>query len=225
MFKAVIFDFNGTLFFDTEKHIKAWEKYAESIVGRPLTDDENAAIIGRSNQFILEFLLGRLPTDEELKAMGEEKEAVYRSMCLEDLENFHLAEGVERFLTSLRENNIPLTIATSSPLSNIEFYFENMGIGKWFDVDKIVYDNGCIKGKPEPDIYIAAAKKLGISPEDAIVFEDSFSGIKAAKAAGIGKVVAVASYISADRLAETVGVDKVICDYTSMDFDILCDMN
>lgn len=225
MFKAVIFDFNGTLFFDTEKHIKAWEKYAESIVGRPLTDDENAAIIGRSNQFILEFLLGRLPTDEELKAMGEEKEAVYRSMCLEDLENFHLAEGVECFLTSLRENNIPLTIATSSPLSNIEFYFENMGIGKWFDVDKIVYDNGCIKGKPEPDIYIAAAKKLGISPEDAIVFEDSFSGIKAAKAAGIGKVVAVASYISADRLAETVGVDKVICDYTSMDFDILCDMN
>ena len=59
MYEAVIFDFNGTLFFDTEKHIEAWKSYAEQIIGRPLKDEENAAIMGRSNQYILKYLLKR----------------------------------------------------------------------------------------------------------------------------------------------------------------------
>lgn len=221
MYGAVIFDFNGTLFFDTEKHITAWEKYAEKIVGRPLTADENAAIMGRSNQFILKFLLGRMPTDDELSLMGEEKEAVYREMCLNDEKSFHLAKGAEELLDNLKDSNIPYMIATSSPLSNIEFYMEKMGIDRWFDSDKIVYDNGKLKGKPEPDIYLAAIEKLGISAKEAVVFEDSLSGIKAAKAAGIGKIIGVASYLSTEKLADTDGVDEVITDYTEVDIESL----
>ena len=174
MYEAVIFDFNGTLFFDTEKHIEAWKSYAEQIIGRPLKDEENAAIMGRSNQYIL------------------------------------------KFLDNLKAANISVSIATSSPLSNIDFYFDKMSIGKWFDTKSVTYDNGTIKGKPEPDIYIAAMQKLDIPPEKAVVFEDSISGIQAAHRAGAGKIIAVASSNSREVLMSQDGVSDVIGDYTEI---------
>lgn len=219
MKNAVIFDFNGTLFFDTEKHIEAWRDYAEQIVGRPLTDEENAAIMGRSNQYILKYLLGRMPTGEETEKMGEEKESVYRRLCTEDPRMFHLAHGAAEFLDRLKAAEIPTAIATSSPLSNIEFYFDKMGVGRWFDMDCVIYDDGTIKGKPEPDIYIAALERLGISPDSAVVFEDSLSGIQAARRAGITEITAVASSNSKKTLAAQDGVTAVIGDYTEIDAD------
>lgn len=219
MYEAVIFDFNGTLFFDTEKHIEAWKSYAEQIVGRPLKDEENAAIMGRSNQYILKYLLKRMPTDAETEKMGEEKESVYRELCVKDPNMFHLAPGATEFLDALKAANIPMAIATSSPLSNIDFYFERMGIGKWFDMSSVTYDDGTIKGKPEPDIYIAAMKNLGISPDGAIVFEDSLSGIRAAQRADAGKIIALASSNSKEVLKSHDGVSDAIGDYTEIDTD------
>ena len=216
MYEAVIFDFNGTLFFDTEKHIEAWKSYAEQIIGRPLKDEENAAIMGRSNQYILKYLLKRMPTDAETEKMGEEKEAVYRRLCVDDPKTFHLAPGAADFLDNLKAANISVSIATSSPLSNIDFYFDKMCIGKWFDTKSVKYDNGTIKGKPEPDIYIAAMQKLDIPPEKAVVFEDSLSGIQAAHRAGAGKIIAVASSNSREVLMSQDGVSDVIGDYTEI---------
>lgn len=216
MYEAVIFDFNGTLFFDTEKHIEAWKSYAEQIIGRPLKDEENAAIMGRSNQYILKYLLKRMPTDAETEKMGEEKEAVYRRLCVDDPKTFHLAPGAADFLDNLKAANISVSIATSSPLSNIDFYFDKMSIGKWFDTKSVTYDNGTIKGKPEPDIYIAAMQKLDIPPEKAVVFEDSLSGIQAAHRAGAGKIIAVASSNSREVLMSQDGVSDVISDYTEI---------
>lgn len=216
MYEAVIFDFNGTLFFDTEKHIEAWKSYVEQIIGRPLKDEENAAIMGRSNQYILKYLLKRMPTDAETEKMGEEKETVYRRLCVDDPKTFHLAPGAADFLDNLKAANISVSIATSSPLSNIDFYFDKMSIGKWFDTKSVTYDNGTIKGKPEPDIYIAAMQKLDIPPEKAVVFEDSLSGIQAAHRAGAGKIIAVASSNSREVLMSQDGVSDVIGDYTEI---------
>ena len=210
MYEAVIFDFNGTLFFDTEKHIEAWKSYAEQIIGRPLKDEENAAIMGRSNQYILKYLLKRMPTDAETEKMGEEKEAVYRRLCVDDPKTFHLAPGAADFLDNLKAANISVSIATSSPLSNIDFYFDKMSIGKWFDTKSVTYDNGTIKGKP------AAMQKLDIPPEKAVVFEDSLSGIQAAHRAGAGKIIAVASSNSREVLMSQDGVSDVIGDYTEI---------
>ena len=93
----------------------------------------------------------------------------------------------------LCENRIPHTIATMSGIENVEFYIEEFKLERWFDIDKIVYADGKIPGKPAPDIYQIAAKNLNLAPEDCIVVEDAVSGINAAYNAGIGKIIAIAS--------------------------------
>ena len=80
-----------------------------------------------------------------------------------------------------------------SEWQNVEFYIKEFNLARWFDLDKIVYSNGKIKGKPAPDIYEIAAKNLGLKPKDCIVVEDALSGIESAHSAKIGKIIAIAS--------------------------------
>ena len=142
-------------------------------------------------------------------------------MCRKDKENFVLAKGVEKFLDYLKENNIPRTIATMSEENNVKFFIEGFNLDKWFDVDKIVYDNGKIKGKPAPDIYLIAAKNLNLKPEDCIVVEDAVSGIESARAAGIGHIVAIES-METRELYETIpAVSEIIADFDEFDRAIL----
>lgn len=220
MIKGVIFDFNGTLFFDTEKHEKAWGRYAEQILGRQLTKEENNSIMGRNNKLILKFLLGRLPSEEEERRMGGEKEEMYRQMCREE-GNCRLAPGAEAFLDELKAKNVPMAIATSSDLGNVNFYYETFHIEKWFDRERVIYDDGTINGKPSPDIYLKAAKSLNLKPSECAVYEDASSGIAAARNAEAGKIIAVASANLPEILGKEEGVDRVICDYKSETFELL----
>jgi beta-phosphoglucomutase-like phosphatase (HAD superfamily) len=129
---------------------------------------------------------------------ANEKESMYRQMCLEDKSSFKLADGAIEFLDFLKANNIPRTIATMSEWQNVEFYIKEFKLEKWFDIDKIVYSDGKIAGKPAPDIYKIASERLGIAPKDCVVIEDALSGIKSAKDAGIGRIIAISSLESHD---------------------------
>lgn len=215
--KAALFDFNGTLFYDTDKHKEAWKSYGCSLMGRPVTEDEfQTSMLGRNNELILTFLLGRKPAPDEIIKMGDEKEAYYRRMCLADPENLHLAPGAEKYLDFLKQNNIPCNIATSSNKENLDFYFEHFGLDKWFKKDLCVYDDMSYPGKPAPDIYILAAKRLGVKPESCAVFEDALSGISAARAANVKEIIAVASSASAEIFKNTDGVTRVIKNYSEL---------
>lgn len=193
-FKGIIFDFNGTLYWDSAKHKQAWREYSRILRGNPFSDDEMIKyMFGRTNEQIIKYAIGKQPTPDMVEKYGQEKEAVYRQMCIDDMENFHLAEGTEEFLDFLKENEIPRTIATMSDKTNVDFYIEHFHLEKWFDIDKIVYSDGIIPGKPAPDIYEIAAKKLNLSPSECIVVEDAISGIQSAQDAGIGKIIAICS--------------------------------
>ncbi len=192
--KGIIFDFNGTLFWDSQLHYDAWRDFSKKLRGYEFTDDEmRKYMFGRTNKDIIQYCIGKKPTDEMVEKLANEKESLYREMCLNDKENFKLANGVEEFLDYLKENNIPRTIATMSEWQNVEFYIKEFNLARWFDLDKIVYSNGKIKGKPAPDIYEIAAKNLGLKPKDCIVVEDALSGIESAHSAKIGKIIAIAS--------------------------------
>ena len=97
--------------------------------------------------------------------------------------------------------------------SNVDFYIKEFNLEKWFDIDKIVYSDGTIKGKPAPDIYEIAAGKLGLKPQECVVVEDAVSGIEAARAAGIGKIVAIASMESPDLYKDIPAVSLIIKDF------------
>lgn len=208
---GVIFDFNGTLFWDSQKHYDAWYEMSKRLRGKPFDDYEMVHyMFGRTNANIMEYALGRKPSKEEVDKYSLEKELIYLDMCEKDKENTKFAKGVEDMLDFLCKNEIPHTIATMSEKINVDFYIKAFNLEKWFDTDKIVYSNGKIPGKPAPDIYMIAADKIGVNPKDCIVFEDALSGINAAKAAGIGKIIAVASkepiefYQNIDYVLETI---------------------
>ena len=219
--KGIIFDFNGTLFFDSHMHYEAWRIYSKQLRGYEFTDDEmREKMFGRTNADIIEYAINKKPTPELVEKLAKEKESMYRQMCLKDRENFILSPGAKEFLTYLKQNNIPMTIATMSEWDNVEFYIKEFNLAQWFDLDKIVYANGKIPGKPAPDIYKIAAKNLNLAPKDCIVVEDALSGIKSAETAGIGMIIAIASVESDDLYAQIHCVKQIIHNFDEIDKNI-----
>jgi HAD superfamily hydrolase (TIGR01509 family) len=217
-FRGIIFDFNGTLYWDSALHKQAWREYSKILRGKMFTDDEMVRyMFGRTNELIIRYLIGEQPTPEMVEKYGQEKEALYRRMCLAEPEKFHLAKGVVEFLDYLKENDIPRTIATMSDKTNVDFYIESFHLEKWFDLDKIVYSDGKIPGKPAPDIYQIAAQKLNLLPAECIVVEDALSGIKSAQDAGIGKIIAICSEDPRELYEKIPCVTGIINDFTEFD--------
>jgi HAD superfamily hydrolase (TIGR01509 family) len=129
-------------------------------------------------------------------------------------ERFVLSPGAKDLLEALTVRNIPRTIATSSEITNVTFFVEHLGLNRWFDTAKIVYDDGHLPGKPAPDFYLAAAKRIGFDPSQCIAVEDAISGIASAYAAGIGFLVALGESATHPRLLSCPGVALVIDSLT-----------
>lgn len=189
-YKAAIFDFNGTLFWDTAYHNEAFDIFL-SKHNITLSDQEKRVKIhGKSNRDIMVSIFEREFTNEEAYPLALEKELIYQELCIHDL---RLGPGAEDLLNLLKNNCIPFTIATSCGLENVDFYFKNMNLEKWFVQSGIVFNDGSLRAKPFPDLFIAASEKLNISALETIFFEDSIAGIQAAENAGAGKIYIVNS--------------------------------
>ena len=134
--RGIIFDFNGTLYWDSQLHYDAWREYSKMLRGFAFTDEEmRDKMFGHTNKDIIEYAIGKTPTEEMVEKYGKEKEALYRRRCLLDRDAFKLAPGAEEFLDYLVEKNIPRTIATMSEWDNVEFYIKEFNLEKWFDLD------------------------------------------------------------------------------------------
>ena len=141
------------------------------------------------------------------------------------MENTKLAQGAPELLDFLVEKNIPHTIATASDRVNVDFFIEIFDLPRWFEVEKIVFDDGFMPNKPAPDIYLKAAKRLGLEPQECIVVEDAISGIDSAKSAGIGKIIAIASMESKELYKNIPAVSQIIENFDEIDrniFEIPC---
>ena len=215
--EGIIFDFNGTLYWDSQLHYDAWREFSKILRGVPFTDEEmRDKMFGHTNEDIIEYAIGSKPSKEMVDKYGKEKERLYRLRCLSNPKDFHLAPGAVEFLDYLKEKNIPRTIATMSEWDNVEFYIENFHLERWFDIDKIVYSDGTIPGKPAPDIFKIACEKIGIIPKDCIVIEDAIAGIESAKRAGIGKIIAIASLEPIEFYQKIGGLYKIIKDFNEL---------
>ena len=219
--KGIIFDFNGTLYWDSQLHYDAWREYSKLLRGVEFTSEEmRDNMFGHTNEDIIEYAIGKKPSKEMVEKYGKEKEALYRKRCLMDRDAFKLAPGAIEFLDYLKENDIPRTIATMSEWDNVEFYIKEFQLEKWFDIDKIVYSDGTIPGKPAPDIFEIAASKIKLSPKDCVVIEDAIAGIKSAQGAGIGKIIAIASLEPIEFYKKIENIDGIINDFYEFDKSI-----
>lgn len=211
-YKGVIFDFNGVLLWDTHIHEAVYSKFAEKLRGYPLTQKEmDEHMHGVPNKNVLEYILKKDLTNEESEQLTQEKEAIYRDICKEMPDDeYKLSPGAIELLEYLKEKNIPRTIATSSEKTNVDFFIERFNLTKWFNKEKIVYDNNTFPGKPAPDIYIKAAHVLNLSPEECVVIEDAKSGIEAANTAKIGYIIALGESTKHSNLKKLEGVKETI---------------
>lgn len=214
--QGYIFDFNGTMFFDGAKHDQAWRRYLEERLGRVITREEFMKYAyGRPNHMILEHFFGRKLSDRERVEASREKEAYYRKLCLEDRDSLHLTRGLPGFLDRLKKAGCPLAIASAANKDNMEFYFSVFHLEQWFDWNRVVYDDGILKGKPEPDYFIEAARRLHLLPKACHVFEDSVSGVLAAHRADAGYITAVYGDSDLNMLMKQKLADAYIRDFES----------
>ena len=218
MIRAIVFDFNGTMFLDTDKQRRSWDEFFLRRIGRPLTDEEflRGACGPASGEVIRHFYRPEL-ADAQIDELTEEKERIYRRLCREDAPRFHLTDGLPEALDRLRAQGVKLAIGTGAGRGNMDFYFEAFGLEKWFDWERVVYDDGTLPGKPAPDVYLRAFARLGLPARECAVAEDSFAGIEAAEAAGAGAIVAITATNPRPTLEALGGVRAVIDDFVGFE--------
>ena len=180
MKKGFIFDLDGVIVDTAKYHYLAWKKLANQL-GFEFTKEQNELFKGVSRKRCLEILLEigkREATQEEFDTWMIEKNVDY----LEYIENMDASEilpDVPRVLEFLKKNNTPIALGSAS--KNARPILEKVNLLHYFDV--IVDGNNVTKAKPDPEVFLLAAKQLGVNSKDCIVFEDAVAGIEAANAA------------------------------------------
>lgn len=204
---AWIFDMDGVIVDTNPFHKEAWMKYASKL-GKDITEDwMHEHVYGRINKEALTALLGEVPDDDALATHTAAKEALFIESYRDHIE---MVTGLRPLLTQAKAAGIPMAVATSAPRMNVKFIFESLGLAEFFPI--VVDDQLVTKGKPDPEIYLLTAEKLGISPDQCLVFEDSFSGVRAGLAAGM-KVIALST---THHSHEFSGVEAVMQDFTDL---------
>ncbi|GAB3899447.1 HAD family hydrolase [Larkinella knui] len=208
--KAAIFDMDGVIVDTNPHHRTAWRKYFERY-GKPLTDDDFVRYVsGKHNTDILTHLFPDRPlSGAESRQLAAEKEALFRELYLPDITP---VPGLPAFLQLLRNAGMLTAVGTSAPVENLDFIIDALNLRSYFDV--LLDESKVTRPKPDPAIYQKAMKMLGVEPHESIIFEDSTTGIRAAKAAG-AYVIGLATTESAEELLR-IGADEVIRDFTEL---------
>jgi len=210
-YRAIVFDFNGVLLWDADLQVKSWQAFARELRGYEMTEEELAKHMhGRPNADVLSYLAARNLAGQESFDLIQRKEALYRELLLANPRQFVLSPGTQELIEALVSGNVPRTIATSSEITNLSFFIQHLRLDRWFDVTKIVYDDGSRPGKPAPDVYLAAAKNIHTEPGQCIVVEDSISGLESGYVAGIGCIIGLGGPAVRARLLACRGVELVI---------------
>jgi beta-phosphoglucomutase len=201
---GVIWDVDGTLVDTAELHFQAWLVLAREI-GKPFTRDDFAATFGWRNPEIIPKLWGTSYSDAEIDELGRRKEDYYRAEAQKGLD---LLPGVRVLVDGLNAAGFRQAVGSSAPRANIELILDMIGLhGILRDV---VAMEDTKRGKPDPEVFLRAARKIEAPPSRCLVFEDAPVGVRAAKAGGM-KAVAVTfvGHHPAETLKE-VGADLVV---------------
>lgn len=214
MLKGIIFDFNGTLYEDTDLQEEAWNEIFRRYFRRDMEPGEfSSRIYGLGNVDILRYLNTLDPSKQFDITVTDEKEEDYRRLCRKQPERVVFIPGVEETLNALNKNGIPMAIATASEITNVEFYYEFFRLERWFTPERIVYDDRTLPLKPAPDIYLRATERLGLAPADCIVCEDSRNGLLAAQAAEAGRIIARRCGLKAEGVFDGINIYAVIDNF------------
>jgi beta-phosphoglucomutase len=182
---AILWDVDGTLVDTAEQHFRAWAAFAAQL-GFPFTREHFAATFGMRNPEIVRKLFDPHADDERCAQWGEHKEHLYRTSVRSY--GVELLPGVARLLREFAERGWKQAVGSSAPLGNLELLLGVTDTLKYFRA--VVTGDDVTRGKPDPEVFLTGAHKLGVEPAACVVLEDAVAGVEAARAGGM-KCVAV----------------------------------
>jgi beta-phosphoglucomutase len=185
--RAVLWDMDGTLIDSAEYHWLTWRDTLAG-EGHALTPAQFASWFGQRNDTILRQYLGDDVTADVVRRIGDAKEAAYRELVR--TRGIEPLPGVSRWLRRLRDDGWPQAVASSAPPANIEVILAALDLGDCFQA--LVSAEDVRQGKPAPDVFLLAAKRLGVPADRCIVVEDAPAGIEAGRRGGM-RTIGVAS--------------------------------
>jgi beta-phosphoglucomutase family hydrolase len=210
--RAVLWDMDGTLIESAEYHWLSWrETMAEE--NYELSKERFNEMFGQRNDTILRSYLGSNITDSEIARIAEAKESLYRKLVKE--RGIELLPGVHVWLSKLKTDGWKQAIASSAPLLNVEAILNALNIEAYFDA--IVSAEDVERGKPDPQVFLAAASKLNVPSSRCVVIEDAPAGIEGARRAGMKSIGVLTSHPS-------LQADCVIDRLDNLSPDILNDL-
>jgi HAD superfamily hydrolase (TIGR01509 family) len=207
---GAIFDWDGVIIDSRAHHEESWNRLAaERRLALP--DGHFVKGFGRKNEFIIPEILGWTRDPREIERISLRKEALYREVVGE----WGLAPlaGVRTWLERLRDAGVPCAIGSSTHRANIDLSLDLMNLRDFFVAAVTAED--VTHGKPDPEVFLAAAARLPRSPERCVVFEDAHVGIEAARAGGM-RVIGVAT---THPLAALGGADLAVSRLDLLDFE------
>lgn len=204
MSKAVIFDMDGVICHTNPFHSEAFKIFFEKRNIFPTEEEFLLHMYGKNNGYILSHFLGRKIEGQELLDLEFEKESLFREIYQHHINPI---SGFLDFFHGLKKSGWKTGVATSAPFANLELIGGKLDLFPY--LESALASEHVSKHKPDPEVYLKTAANLSLTPEQCIVFEDSFSGVSAAKNAGM-KVVGVLSSHSVNQLP--------ICDLYIKDY-------
>lgn len=213
-FAALLFDLDGTLIHSMPLHHDAWRQW---FARHALPFDDAGffeATAGRTNDEILRDLFPQMD-DAGRAALAEEKEAIYRAEAARSLA---LIDGALDLMERAHAAGTQLAICTAAPPGNIRVAFERFGLDRL--VGAVTSPADGLRGKPHPDIFAEAARRLGVPPAHCLVFEDAPLGIEAARRAGMA-AVALTTTLPAAAFASHPNLRHTMADFVGFDPDTL----
>jgi len=211
---AVLFDWDGVVVDSSAHHLLSWERLADEI-GREMTEEMFKESFGQINRVIIPDVFGWSSDPDEIEQLGARKEHLYRMIVKE--KGLEPLPGARKLVESLEQHGIPRIVGTSSEKKNIHTALEVMNMEGAFG--GVVASEDVEKGKPDPEVFLKAAKLAGCPPDRCVVLEDSHHGLKAASAGGMKSVGVLTTHpreklgnpdLFVDSLSE-LSVEKLQC--------------
>jgi HAD superfamily hydrolase (TIGR01509 family) len=206
--RGVVFDLDGTIVDNMGLHAEAFATFVARHGLPPLTHEDRVRLDGKRNRDLFPLLLGRPLADAEWQAHADEKESLYRERSAGRLSPL---PGFIRLLDELDARGIPFAVATSAPAENVAHTIRELGLGA--RLSTVIRADQVARGKPFPDVFLAAAAALGADPTMCLAFEDAPAGVAAAKAAGMACVALTTGFPPATLLDPRHGADAALPDF------------
>jgi beta-phosphoglucomutase family hydrolase len=193
--RALVFDMDGTMVDSMPAHARSWEVFTQRHGIRMPVEEVLRKTTGRTGVECIRILMGEAIADDEAVALINEKEALYRDLFSRD---FREVAGFREFARQVTQRGLKLAVATAGDRHNIAFVLEHLQLAQ--RPDAIVGGDEGIAGKPQPDLFLEAARRVQVPAAECIVFEDAPFGIEAARRAGM-RAVAICSTHGPEELA------------------------